>query len=163
MDHMGPPPPFTAIAAGTEALRCVVQESMIDVNAHMNFENYLPLAMEAMRPLIDDALGMGETYATRGLGLFVVEHRMRYLAEVRVGQELTGHTWLLASAAGSLVAESALLNRTAGRTAYVLRTQYVHVDLGSRRAVDFPADVEARLKGCVRTWRSPHRPSSPVP
>jgi acyl-CoA thioesterase FadM len=139
-------PTLEAARALEPSLSFEIEPGMIDINGHMNFINYFRMGMEALRELIADRLGLSEGYvSTRGLGAFVAEQYVRYLCESRLGDRMVGCARVLTAAPKSFVVEAILVNMTASAVVCVVRTRYVHVDLGSRRPTPFPDDVGRQL------------------
>ncbi len=85
----------------------------------------------------DDAAGGvdADYIAHRGLSFFTVEHHLRYLAEMRLGDRFTVRPQLLERSEKVLHALSYVLDETHDRLACVLEVSYVHVSMEDRRAV----------------------------
>lgn len=127
----------------------VVKPEWIDAYDHMNMARYVGLFDDVSYDLLDVVgLGVESTKRTR-LGLFIVDARVRFLKELRVGTalevrlRLVGvdhvrlHMWLELRRQGSDV---------------VCATQEqigLHADLDSRKTVPFGAERRAELEAVV--------------
>lgn len=122
-----------------------VAESVIDVNGHMNITEYFRVAAWAPWARVQ-ALGVDEDYLTRrGLSFFTVEHRIRYLSELRLGERYSAHAGLAGRTAKALHALAFVVDREHERVAATMEIMYVHVSMSSRRSVEVPEDVAPRL------------------
>ncbi|WP_460814380.1 acyl-CoA thioesterase [Nocardioides korecus] len=120
-----------------------VPQDWADENGHMNISHYFRLASHATWHRMRD-LGMSEDYiGTRGHSFFVVEHRIRYLAELRPGQAFTVHGGLVGLADKVLHGAAFVLDAEHDRVACTFEALYVHVSMATRRAASVPADLRA--------------------
>ncbi len=107
----------------------------------MNISHYFRLASHATWHRMRD-LGMAEDYiATRGRSFFVVEHRLRYLAELRPGERFSVHGTLVAQASKALHGVAFVLDGERDRVACTFEAIWVHVDMDTRRAAPIPPDL----------------------
>ncbi len=126
-----------------------VTQDFIDVNGHMNITQYLRLGAEAV-DLALRAAGMDDDYRQhRRLSCFAVEHHLTYRAEMHLGEKITVHPQLLARSERAAHAMVYLVDATNDRLANTLEVVLVHVDMDTRRAVPFPAEVAANLDAMV--------------
>lgn len=116
-----------------------------DENGHVNVLHFYGFHSRAA----DDELarlGVDDDYrASRGCGVFSVEHHLRFFDEVRIGQEVSAHLRWLERADKVFHAVSVLVNHTTGRVANTLEVLEAHVDLTTRRARSIPDDLAARI------------------
>ena len=129
-----------------------------DENGHMNISHYFRLASHATWHRMRD-LGMAEDYiGTRGHSFFVVEHRIRYLAELRPGQPFTVHGSLVGLADKVLHGAAFVLDAEHDRVACTFEALYVHVSMRTRRAASVPADLRASFTAEIAdhaSWLGP--------
>lgn len=122
-----------------------VPPEYLDENLHMNISHYLVLTSDAVIDRCAE-LGMGQSYIDdRRLTTFTAEHHIRYYNELRLGQKLSVHIRLLERSSKALHAMAFLLNRSSESLACTLEATLVHVGMDTRRPVDYPEDIAARL------------------
>lgn len=118
-----------------------VPEEWADENGHMNIGHYFRLASHAVWHRMRD-LGMAEDYiAARGHSFFVVEHRLRYLGELRPGQRFSVRGGLVGLADKALHGAAFVLDEDGDRVACTFEAVYVHVAMDTRRAAPVPEDL----------------------
>ncbi|MTD14208.1 hypothetical protein GIS00_09645 [Nakamurella sp. YIM 132087] len=145
-----PAPELSAALAVPPTMDLLVGPDRLDINGHMGFRHYFDLASEAMRPLFEQQLEVDGPYRLeRRLGFFVVEHRLRYLAEVHAGHRVTAHAAIAAVGRRSMEIRTILVNRTTDAVSYVMDAQFVHIDLRTRASAPFPPDLERRLRAAT--------------
>jgi acyl-CoA thioester hydrolase len=131
-----------------------VPEDYIDENGHMNIGRYFELgAWAPWRRLTE--LGVDASYLTeRLMSFFTVEHHIRYLGELRLGQPFSVRPAFVGRTDKALHGISFVVDETRGVVACAMEIMYVHVSLESRRSVPVPDDVAAALDGEVaqRGW-----------
>ncbi len=126
-----------------------VPESAIDENGHMNITEYFAVGAWGLWLAMKEG-PMGEDYiAERGLSFFTVEHHLRYLAELRLGERYAVHASLVGRAGKAVQGVAYVVDRTHDRVACQMDIMYVHVDINARRAVPIPDDVAAILDAQV--------------
>lgn len=118
-----------------------VPEAFIDTNGHMNITDYFRLGSWAPWQRLMD-LGVDERYIPdRGLSFFTVEHHIRYLSELRLGERFSIGVGFAGRTGKALQAAAFVLDQERDQLSCVLEVMYVHVSMDSRRAVDIPGDV----------------------
>ncbi|MFC0531466.1 thioesterase family protein [Phytohabitans kaempferiae] len=126
-------PAFTTASQLPAPLRLVIPPEFEDANEHMNVSHYFSLQTKAVRWLME-RLGFGADYRERhGHTLFTVEHRLRYLAEVKVGDEVSVHPALRVRTDKLLRGTSLLLNRSRNQISNTLDFDILHINLETRR------------------------------
>lgn len=125
-----------------------------DGNGHVNVAHFYGFhirgAEEALR-----RVGIDEAYRTsRRLGVFSMEQHLRFFHEVHIGEEVSVHVRWLDRGDKVFHGISVILNRTTGRIANTLEVIEGHVDLATRRAAAFPADVARRIDDEVTAHRA---------
>jgi acyl-CoA thioesterase FadM len=131
-----------------------VPDDYIDENGHMNITKYFELGAWAPWARLGE-LGIGESYIPqRGLSFFTVEHHIRYLAELRLGEAFSVRPALVARTGKAVHAVSFVVDEARDRIACTMELLYVHVSMESRRATPIPDDVAASLDGEIaeRAW-----------
>ncbi|MBQ0923519.1 thioesterase family protein [Saccharopolyspora endophytica] len=81
----------------------------------------------------------------RRLGIFAAEHHLSYHRELREGEKFSVHLRPVERSDKALHLVAMLLDRTNESLSCTLETVLVHVDLDSRRATSFPADISSKL------------------
>lgn len=123
----------------------VVTEDFIDENGHMNIGDYFRLGSWAPWRRMSE-LGTGEDYISRrGMSFFTVEHQIRYLAELRLGERFTVHSAFVGRTAKAVHAVGIVADREHERVACFMEVMYVHVSMSDRRAAPIPDDLGAAL------------------
>lgn len=131
-----------------------VPDDYIDENGHMNIARYFELGAWAAWTRLGE-LGIGEDYIPqRGLSFFTVEHHIRYLAELRLGEAFTVRSALVARTGKAVHGISFVVDEERDRIACAMELLYVHVSMESRRSAPIPDDVGDALDGEIaqRTW-----------
>ncbi|NYG59874.1 acyl-CoA thioester hydrolase [Nocardioides daedukensis] len=122
-----------------------VGEDFLDYNGHMNIRYYLDLNSWAADDLCTLA-GIDDAYrAERGLGVFTLEHHIRYAAELRLGDSIAVHPQLLARSAKTAHMICYLVDPARRLVANTLELVLAHVSLEARRIEPFPDDVASGL------------------
>ncbi|XKH58006.1 thioesterase family protein [Citricoccus nitrophenolicus] len=120
-----------------------VPEDWIDMNNHMNIRHYLDLGGLSTDQVIRN-LGIDDDYrASRRMGLFTAEQHLTYLQEMRLGTPITAHVRVLDRSSKVCHLVALIMDREKGLLACIFETVLVHVDLDSRRGVEFPDDIAA--------------------
>lgn len=142
------------------ALKATVTPDFIDINGHMNVRHYLDLNVNGTLVLIE-RVGVDDAYrAERRMGLFTVEHHLRYFSELHLGEEVSVHPTVLARSGKAVHMMAYLVDATHGRLANTLELVIVHVDMDTRRPVAMPDDVAAGFDELIEVeerlpWTAP--------
>jgi len=141
------------------------------MNGHMNMQHYLAVH-EAASSAAFDALGFGQSYIdARNRSFFDLEHHLRYLQEVMIGDELTAHVRLLDRSNKVVHHLGYILNQSTREVAKLLETISACVDLDTRRVTPFLPSEATWIDEAMRVsealgWRtsgggvmSAHRPT----
>ncbi|MBV8888303.1 MAG: thioesterase family protein [Alphaproteobacteria bacterium] len=135
---MGFPAPFARYEGEVRA-------EWIDANGHMNLAYYVMLFDYATDALFD-ALGIGAAYKDiTGHGTFAVESHILYERELLVGERVRVATWVAGTDDKRLHLAHEMVRRNDGQRSAAQELMFLHVDLGARRVVRWPADRRARL------------------
>jgi acyl-CoA thioester hydrolase len=131
----------------------------IDSNDHMNLAYYVVLFDNAT-DAIYDALGLGaaEYKAATNHGTFAVETHTLYDRELRLGAQVRVVTHVLGVDAKRLHLAHEMFRLSDGERAAAQEIMFLHVDLGSRRVVPWPAHLHARMQQAAQAHAVLKRP-----
>lgn len=128
-----------------ERLRVAIRPEWVDFNGHMNVAYYV-LVFDMGTDALYDALGIGESYRRDTSGTtFATEHHVRYLAEVREGQEVRIASVMVARDAKRVHYAHRMYKAADGALSATIEMISLHVDLSTRRVTPFPEDAAARI------------------
>ena len=117
----------------------------IDANGHLNLAYYVVLFDYATDALFD-ALGIGRHYKdATNHGTFVVETHNLYERELLVGERVQVTTQILGTDSKRLHLAHEMFSLANRQRAATQELMYLHIDLGARRVVPWPAERRARL------------------
>lgn len=120
-----------------------------DGNGHVNVRHFYDLHCAGAEIGLT-RIGLGDEYRQqRRCGVFSVEQHLSFLSEVRIGEEVSVHVRWLGRGAKVFHAVTVVVNRSTGRVANTLELLEAHVDLTTRRAAPFPADLAGVIDGEV--------------
>jgi acyl-CoA thioester hydrolase len=137
-----------------------VEPEFIDANGHMNIRHYLD-AGALGADVLCRRIGIDDGYRSeRRLGVFTVEHHIRYFAEMREASRFTVHTVLVDRSSRATHMMSLILDRTEARLACTVELMLVSVGMDSRRPADFPDDIAV---GMDRWIADSQRIAWPIP
>ncbi|MFI5430270.1 thioesterase family protein [Aeromicrobium sp. UC242_57] len=137
-----------------------VPPEFIDENGHMNIGRYLELGANALWARLQNDLGITTEYVqSRGLSTFTAEHHLTYLSEMLEGEQVSVHVRLVGRSDKALHSVALVVNQTQQRLACIMESVIIHIDMGPRRPVEFPADIvpllDAGLKSDDLVWPAP--------
>jgi acyl-CoA thioester hydrolase len=116
-----------------------------DSNGHVNIQYYLALVEQSGWPMLE-SIGLGESYfRERRRGLFDLEHHLRYLAELHVGDQVTVHSRMLDRSEKRLHGMMFILNQSRRQLSCTLEYITSGADLDTRRTAPFPDDIALRF------------------
>jgi acyl-CoA thioester hydrolase len=135
------PPTYDQVLEIPSALHACVSPDFIDINGHMNIRHYLEYGAISADALCRE-VGIDDEYRNaRRMGVFTAEHHLRYFSEMRERERFSVHPVVLARSDRAVHLVSCLLDRSNERVANTLEIVAVHVDMDTRRATPFPADI----------------------
>lgn len=146
-------PTMAQVTALPRLLDTVVTDEHGDANGHLNVTGYLALHDRAAWPWLA-GLGLDPSASTDARGIMDLEHHLRYLAEVHVGDRVAIHGQLLARARRRVHGIWYLVDLTRDQLANTFEFVSVHVDLDRRRAAAFDADTAELLDAQIAAARS---------
>jgi acyl-CoA thioester hydrolase len=143
---MRPSPPLLENVIHLPGLiQCTVPGEWEDQNGHVNIQHYMTLYDKAGWPMVGQ-LGLTESYfKDRRCGLFELEHHIRYLAELHVGDLVSIHTRMLERNEKRFHGMMFVANRTRAQVASTLEFLTSGADLESRKTSPFPPDIADAL------------------
>jgi acyl-CoA thioester hydrolase len=123
-----------------------VRPDWIDYNGHMNMAYYL-LAFDHATDAVLDRFAVGETYRRQAnASIFARETHVTYERELNQGDPLAVTSQILGADTKRLHLFHQMYHGDQGYLAATNELMILHVDLGTRRSVPFPAEVAAALQ-----------------
>ena len=130
----------------------VVRPEWIDSNGHMNLAYYV-VVFDLATDRLYATLGIGDGYReATGNSCFTAETHTIYEREVRVGERLQVHTWLLGSDAKRLHYFHELFHVESGERSAAQELMALHIDMRIRRVAPFPDEQRAALAAAVARY-----------
>jgi acyl-CoA thioester hydrolase len=130
----------------------VVRPEWIDSNGHMNLAYYV-VVFDLATDKLYATLGIGDAYReASGNSCFTAETHTIYEREVRVGERLLVHTWLLGSDAKRLHYFHELFHVDSGERSAAQELMALHIDMRIRRVAPFPDEQRAALAAAVARY-----------
>lgn len=137
----------------------VVRKEWIDSNGHMNLAYYV-VVFDLATDKLYAALGIGDAYReATGNSCFTAETHTLYEREVRVGDRLRVHTWLLGADAKRLHYFHELFHADSGERSAVQELMALHIDMRVRRVAPFPDAQRAVLEQAVARYAPAELPN----
>jgi acyl-CoA thioester hydrolase len=128
-----------------------ISPSWIDYNGHLNMAYYNVLFDRT----VDEAFGLcglGPDYVkARGCSFFIVESRLRYRRELTVSDAVRVTLHLLSLDDKRMHYAMEIHEASDGWLAAACENISIHVDMRTRKAAPFPADVRENLEGMRRS------------
>jgi acyl-CoA thioester hydrolase len=151
------PRPPTISPQQLEALpvvyRVVILPEYRDHMDHMNVRWYLALYDEAGDEMYKMYGETPEYYRESGAGGFDLEHHVRYLAEVRIGDTIAIRARLLARTAKRLHYMMFMVNETRGVISSTFECIHSHADLKQRRTAPYPDFIAGQIDALIALHR----------
>jgi acyl-CoA thioester hydrolase len=136
----------------------VVRPEWIDSNGHMNLAYYVVIFDLATDKLYA-VLGIGDAYReATGNSCFTAETHTLYEREVRLGERLHVHTWLLGVDAKRVHYFHELFHTDSGERSAAQELMALHIDMRIRRVAPFPDEQRAALESAVAKYAPTERP-----
>jgi acyl-CoA thioester hydrolase len=127
----------------------IVRPEWIDSNGHMNLAYYV-VVFDLATDKLYAKLGIGDAYReATGNSCFTAETHTLYEREVRVGEKLLVHTWLLGADAKRLHYFHELFHADSGERSAVQELMALHIDMRMRRVAPFPDEQRIVLADAV--------------
>lgn len=130
----------------------VVRPEWIDSNGHMNLAYYV-VVFDLATDKLYKVLGIGDAYReATGNSCFTAETHTVYEREVRLGDRLHVHTWLLGADAKRLHYFHELFHSDSGERSAVQELMALHIDMRIRRVAPFPDEQRVALRDAVARY-----------
>jgi acyl-CoA thioester hydrolase len=120
-----------------------VAADYIDENGHMSLPHYITVAAQTLWERQRE-IGLATAFDV-GLTSFAAEQHARYLAELRLGDRLTGHVRVLARSDRAMHSITYVLDASRDRLACTVEGVNVFVSMANRRSTTLPDDIAAGL------------------
>lgn len=135
----------------------IVRPEWIDSNGHMNLAYYV-VVFDLATDKLYASLGIGDAYReATGNSCFTAETHTVYEREVRLGERLRVHTWLLGVDAKRLHYFHELFHSASGERSATQELMALHIDMRVRRVAPFPDLEREALVRAVATY-APEQP-----
>jgi len=130
----------------------IVRPEWIDSNGHMNLAYYV-VVFDLATDKLYAALDIGDAYRERtGNSCFTAETHTVYEREVRLGEKLRVHTWLLGADTKRVHYFHELFHVESGERSAVQELMALHIDMRVRRVAPFPEAQRVRLREAVARY-----------
>lgn len=130
----------------------VVRPEWIDSNGHMNLAYYV-VVFDLATDKLYASLGIGDAYRdATGNSCFTAETHTLYEREVRLGDRLRVHTWLLGADSKRLHYFHELFHSDSGERSAVQELMALHIDMRVRRVAPFPDVQRMVLQAAVAKY-----------
>lgn len=138
---MTPRPTFEQVAAVPRTHQATIPPDYLDDMGHMNVMWYTHLYSQGVRGLLG-RVGIDREYIEREeAGTFALEKHLRYFREVRVGEQVSIYTRVLARNGSRFHLLQYMTNDTQRQLASTMETVSTHVDLSIRRSAPMPPPI----------------------
>lgn len=122
--------------------RYTIPEDWRDRNGHVNVQYYLRLYDLGGYEILEDTDLNEKLLLAQGIGLFDLEHHIRFRSEVMVGEEVSGYNRLLGITGTRFHGMYFIVNDTRERLACTIEYLSACVDLAARRFAPFPPQMK---------------------
>jgi acyl-CoA thioester hydrolase len=127
------------------SFQIVIPEKYIDIMGHMNVMYYIHIFDKATRSFFG-SFGLSEDYVrATNMGSFALEQHIRYLNEVRLGQQITVYTRALGRSSKTIHFMHFMVRDEDGVLAATSELVGAHANLDERRAAAFPPAFAAGI------------------
>lgn len=135
-----------------------VEPAWIDYNGHMNMA-YYNLVFDQALDHVFDGLGIGADYVRTGAGsCFTVEIHVTYVEEVKLDDPLRVTFQLLDWDEKRLHLFAQMYHATQNTLAATSEQMSLHVDMRTRKAAPFSAEIQSRIGALMRDQAGLPRP-----
>lgn len=144
-------PTYQQLGALPASERLTVLPAQIDDREHMNIRHYFDAAAKVILDTCE-FLGLDGHYRDEhGADVFTAEHHIRYFSELRLDDSYSTRIRIDAASDKALCMTAYLVDETQNRLACTLESTLVNVDLATRRAKPFTAEVAQQIDATLRT------------
>lgn len=125
----------------------LIEPAFLDFNGHVNMAYHLVLADRALQMAFDPIKGDGYL-ETRGMTTFAGDVHLRYVREMRLGDEIRGRVMLVESDAKRVI-WAVELSRGDGDVISTVEGNALSVSVETRKVTPWPDDVRSRIEAVV--------------
>lgn len=126
-------------------LRLTIPTDYLDIFEHMNVQYYLKIFNDAVFHMCID-LGMTEEFFKQNHnGIYAIDQRLSYFAEVKAGDTVAVYSRLLARSSKSLHFKVFMINETKNVLSATMEALAFHVDRNTKRSAPFLEQTQATL------------------
>ncbi|MEM8956859.1 MAG: carnitine 3-dehydrogenase [Pseudomonadota bacterium] len=143
-----------------ETVRRAVPQSWTDYNGHMNEAHYSELGAQATDRFME-MIGAGPDYVAAGKSYFTVESHLRFLRELKAGDQIHVTTQVLAGAGKKMHLFHRI--RRGDTIAATVETVLLHVDLATRRSCPPEEEISTALAEFVTHHAALPKPADGTP
>lgn len=116
-----------------------------DHNGHVNVQHYLGIYHLGGWQILEN-IGIDEAYlAERNTAIFDLEHHIRYLAEIRIGESVSAYNRMLGKDDKRFHGIMFIVNDTHQRLAATIEYLSICINQETRRSSVFPADMALKM------------------
>lgn len=127
----------------------IIPESYRDIMGHMNVRWYVSLFDEAGYPLFD-LFGITQAYyQDQQNGTFDLEHHIRYLAEVLIGDSVQIRARVIGHSPKRVHYMLFMVNQTRQVVSATSEIVNTHTNLQTRRTSPYPPEISAKISALV--------------
>jgi len=131
----------------------VIPPEWEDRNGHVNVQYYVTLYELGGWAIFEEAGIDEDWFERRSIGVFDLEHHIRYRSELLTGDEVITHNRVLSRNEKSFHGMYFIVNQTRSRLAATLEYVSACVDMRKRRMAPFPEQLAGVLDGLLEKHR----------
>lgn len=126
-------------------LQITIPDTYLDIFEHMNVQYYLATFSDSVFIMMND-LGMTSSFIHNNqIGLYAVDQRLSYYAEVKAGETVAVYSRLIARSSKSLHFMVFMVNETQNKLSATMEALAFHVDRVTKRSTPFSPDIASKL------------------
>ncbi len=149
----------TALAAPFECPRRKMEHEWVDYNGHLNMAYYHLLFDQSLDKLFDE-FGIGWSYTKQGEGsCFTAEVHVCYLDELLEDDEVRITYQILDADPKRVHVFGHMYHVERGYLAATSEQMCIHVDMKTRRASPFPAEIQRKVDAMMKAHEGMPRPA----
>ncbi len=118
-------------------LRVTIPKDYLDIFEHMNVQYYLKIFNDSVFHMCADLDMTAEFFAENHNGIYAVDQRLSYRAEVKAGDTVAVYSRLIARSAKSLHFKVFMINETKEVLSATMEALAFHVDRNTKRSAPF--------------------------
>lgn len=118
-------------------LRLTIPTSYLDIFEHMNVQYYLKIFSDSVFNMCSDIGMTAEFFEENHNGIYAVDQRLSYRAEVKAGDTVAVYSRLIARSAKSLHFKVFMINESKQVLSATMEALAFHVDRNTKRSAPF--------------------------